>query len=229
MIRIDFASLSVTERDEQGNPVVETRHRLVLTPHGFLKTFENMERMVHKLVGAGMIETAAADSVDDGSGKDAIAALDDQERRHRRNDAARVSRTRRSRWLALERCSASRPRGRDQEAGRRCGHEGRVTAAQLGGTRPGRVRFQRPLLEPRSAMRMSGSRPRIERTYSAAWSCTATATASGPANGRSWLSAGIMLRASATLVGSTSAVTKPESVPPSASTRPQGSTTRECP
>ena len=37
MIRIDFATLSLTEKDEDGAPVVEPNHRVIMTPQSFVK------------------------------------------------------------------------------------------------------------------------------------------------------------------------------------------------
>jgi len=55
MVRIDWVSLSVTERDEQGQPSLEFRQRVVMPPEGFLRSFSAMEDLVKKLVDAGVI------------------------------------------------------------------------------------------------------------------------------------------------------------------------------
>jgi hypothetical protein len=60
MVRIEFASASVGESDNQGNPVAEPKFRVVMTPHGFMKTFGNMEKMMASLSEAGVIQNKAS-------------------------------------------------------------------------------------------------------------------------------------------------------------------------
>ncbi|OHC74390.1 MAG: hypothetical protein A3G18_09080 [Rhodospirillales bacterium RIFCSPLOWO2_12_FULL_58_28] len=55
MIRMDYATISITEKDDDGNPAVIVNHRLVMTPQGFLKTLGNMETMAQKLIDVGII------------------------------------------------------------------------------------------------------------------------------------------------------------------------------
>ncbi len=55
MIRIEFGTMSISEKDDDGNPEVFSRSQLVLTPQVFLETFGNMERMMNQLVEAGVI------------------------------------------------------------------------------------------------------------------------------------------------------------------------------
>ena len=43
MIRIEFASISISEKEEDGRPKAQVSHRMVMTPHGFLKSLSNME------------------------------------------------------------------------------------------------------------------------------------------------------------------------------------------
>ncbi len=55
MIRIEFGTMSISEKDDSGNPEIFSRSQLVLTPQVFLETFGNMERMMQQLIEAGVI------------------------------------------------------------------------------------------------------------------------------------------------------------------------------
>lgn len=55
MVRIDWVSLSATEKDASGQPALEVRQRMVLPPEGFLRVFSAMEDLVKQLVDAGVI------------------------------------------------------------------------------------------------------------------------------------------------------------------------------
>ena len=81
MIRIDFGALSLTKKTDDGKPLLEVQHRLVMTPQGFLRTFGNMERVMKSLVDAEVIDGAAAGEVGEGPAKDTATAFDKQERR----------------------------------------------------------------------------------------------------------------------------------------------------
>jgi hypothetical protein len=54
-VRIDLQSLSATERQEDGTPKLVFRQRVVMPLDGFLQSFQTMERMVAKLVEAGVL------------------------------------------------------------------------------------------------------------------------------------------------------------------------------
>lgn len=70
MIRMDYATLSVTEKDHVGNPAMLVNHRLVMTPQGFLKTLGNMEAMVQKLIEARIIIDADDETMSGPARKD---------------------------------------------------------------------------------------------------------------------------------------------------------------
>ena len=55
MVRVDWVSLSATEKDASGLPALEFRQRMVLPPEGFLRAFTAMEDLVKQLVEAGVI------------------------------------------------------------------------------------------------------------------------------------------------------------------------------
>jgi len=55
MVRMDFASLSATDTDINGDPVMAFRQRIVMSPQGFLETFATMQSMIGKLEEVGMI------------------------------------------------------------------------------------------------------------------------------------------------------------------------------
>ncbi|MCA9107665.1 MAG: hypothetical protein KDA83_19780 [Planctomycetales bacterium] len=55
MVRVDWVSLSATEKDASGQPALEFRQRMVLPPEGFLRAFTAMEDLVKQLVEAGVI------------------------------------------------------------------------------------------------------------------------------------------------------------------------------
>ncbi len=54
-VRLDLQSLSATERQEDGSPKLVFRQRIVMPLDGFLQSFQTMERMVAKLVEAGVL------------------------------------------------------------------------------------------------------------------------------------------------------------------------------
>ena len=56
LIRMNLASLSATERDDKNNPTLETRHRLLMTPEGFLNLFGAMENMAKQLADANVLK-----------------------------------------------------------------------------------------------------------------------------------------------------------------------------
>lgn len=81
MIRIDFATLSLSEKDEDGNPEVEAAHRIIMSPQGFVKAFGTMEQVMDKLVETGIIRDPDDDERRSGPARDTDAAVTAAERR----------------------------------------------------------------------------------------------------------------------------------------------------
>jgi hypothetical protein len=55
IIRIDFASLSPTEKDLAGQPHPVLRQRVIMSVEGFANSFEVMEKAMQGLIDAGAI------------------------------------------------------------------------------------------------------------------------------------------------------------------------------
>lgn len=89
MIRIDFATLSLTEKDAEGNPVVLPGHRVVMTPKGFAKAFGTMERVMAKLVETGVVRDPEEEERRDGPARDPDAQFTAEERRESGPDRRR--------------------------------------------------------------------------------------------------------------------------------------------
>jgi hypothetical protein len=81
MVRIEFGSLSISEKDEVGNPKVFSKEQLVMTPQVFLKTFSNMESMLHKLVESGIVKENHEDEKRSGPARDSGANIDGKDKR----------------------------------------------------------------------------------------------------------------------------------------------------
>ena len=81
MVRIEFGTLSITEKDDDGNPAIFERHQMAMTPKVFLDTFGNMERMRDLLIEKGVVKARDADEHRDGPARDANLALDGTDRR----------------------------------------------------------------------------------------------------------------------------------------------------
>lgn len=81
MIRIDFATLSLTEKDAEGKPVVIPGHRVIMTPKGFAKAFGTMERVMAKLVETGVVRDPEREERRDGPARDTDAEFSAEERR----------------------------------------------------------------------------------------------------------------------------------------------------
>jgi hypothetical protein len=62
IVRINFVSLSATEKDEKGNPVRELRQRVVMTPPGVLELYAAMQQVIEKLIEAGTIQRRPNDA-----------------------------------------------------------------------------------------------------------------------------------------------------------------------
>ena len=60
VIKIDFASASVTEKDDKGQPKEVFRQRVVMPVEGFLRTYAMMQTMVQRLQDTGAIKPPPA-------------------------------------------------------------------------------------------------------------------------------------------------------------------------
>ena len=56
MVRIEL--VSTTEQDSEGRPIREVRHRIVMTPQGFLQAVQAQLSLVRKLEAAGILRRA---------------------------------------------------------------------------------------------------------------------------------------------------------------------------
>jgi len=55
VVMIDFTGLSITNKDAEGRPLIEMRHRVILTPDALLETFNAMQGMMNKLLEVGIL------------------------------------------------------------------------------------------------------------------------------------------------------------------------------
>jgi len=55
MVRIDLGSLSATEKDDKGEPILETRERLVMRPEAFLQMLIAFDHMAKRLADAEIL------------------------------------------------------------------------------------------------------------------------------------------------------------------------------
>ncbi|HEX3483912.1 MAG TPA: hypothetical protein VHT51_02560 [Micropepsaceae bacterium] len=62
VVRVNFVSLSATEKDEKGTPLRELRQRIVMTPAGVLELYSAMQQVVEKLIEAGTIQRRPNDA-----------------------------------------------------------------------------------------------------------------------------------------------------------------------
>ncbi|MEK9723831.1 MAG: hypothetical protein VW405_10170 [Rhodospirillaceae bacterium] len=81
MVRIEFGTLSITEKDADGRPAVGERHQLTMTPKTFLETFGNMERMLAMLIDNGIVKERDADEQRAGPARDDGLTIDGTDRR----------------------------------------------------------------------------------------------------------------------------------------------------
>lgn len=58
VVRIDFAELSASNRDDQGQPALERTLRVVMTLEGFLAAHQTMQRFVEQLAAKGKVALA---------------------------------------------------------------------------------------------------------------------------------------------------------------------------
>jgi hypothetical protein len=68
MVRMDLVALTGSQRDENNQPSLEFRQRVVMPPDGFLRSFSAMEDLVKQLIKAGLVKPR------DGEGATPIAA-----------------------------------------------------------------------------------------------------------------------------------------------------------
>lgn len=61
VIRADLARYSSTEKDENGNPLLETTERLIISPQGFLQTSNVINDLMKKMMEAGVIQKREAE------------------------------------------------------------------------------------------------------------------------------------------------------------------------
>jgi hypothetical protein len=55
IVRVDFVSLSPTERDENNNPKLVLRQRLIFSVEGFANSVDVMQKALQGLVDAGVV------------------------------------------------------------------------------------------------------------------------------------------------------------------------------
>ena len=56
MVRMDLVALTGSQRDEENQPRLEFRQRVVMPPDGFLRSFSAMEDLVKQLIKAGLVK-----------------------------------------------------------------------------------------------------------------------------------------------------------------------------
>lgn len=59
MVRIDLGTLSADQVDEKGEPMLETRERLVMRPEAFLQMMTAFDHMAKRLVEAKVLSQGA--------------------------------------------------------------------------------------------------------------------------------------------------------------------------
>ena len=89
MVRIEFGTVSITEKDADGRPTLGERHQLTMTPKTFLETFGNMERMLNLLIENGIVRETDADEQRAGPARGDSLNLDGADRRDRGQDRRR--------------------------------------------------------------------------------------------------------------------------------------------
>jgi len=70
MVRMDLVAMTGSQRDENNQPKLEFRQRVVMPPDGFLRSFSAMEDLVKQLIKAGLVKPR------DGEGAAPAEALD---------------------------------------------------------------------------------------------------------------------------------------------------------
>ncbi len=56
MVRMDFVAMTGSQRDQESQPKLEFRQRVVMPPDGFLRSFSAMEDLVKQLIEAGLVK-----------------------------------------------------------------------------------------------------------------------------------------------------------------------------
>jgi len=56
MVRMDLVAMTGSQRDENNQPRLEFRQRVVMPPDGFLRSFSAMEDLVKQLIKAGLVK-----------------------------------------------------------------------------------------------------------------------------------------------------------------------------
>jgi hypothetical protein len=74
MVRMDLVALTGSQRDENNQPRLEFRQRVVMPPDGFLRSFSAMEDLVKQLIKAGLVKPREGE----GGDQPAAAAREDQ-------------------------------------------------------------------------------------------------------------------------------------------------------
>jgi len=99
MIRMDLASFALRARDQAGNPIVESTQRIVMTPQGFVRTFNALERMMSELIRTGVVKERQGEERRSGPARDTEAAIAVEERRKRGGNGGQGGKERRRRTL----------------------------------------------------------------------------------------------------------------------------------
>jgi hypothetical protein len=75
IVRIDFMSLSASERDANNNPVPVVRQRIIMPVEAFANSFELLKKVMNGLVEAGAVTQATAPRSDAprGNGSEGVA------------------------------------------------------------------------------------------------------------------------------------------------------------
>jgi len=56
MVRMDLVAMTGSQRDDNNQPKLEFRQRIVMPPDGFLRSFSAMEDLVKQLIKAGLVK-----------------------------------------------------------------------------------------------------------------------------------------------------------------------------
>ncbi len=63
MVRMDLVAMTGSQRDEDNQPKLEFRQRIVMPPDGFLRSFSAMEDLVKQLIKAGLVKPRDGEGV----------------------------------------------------------------------------------------------------------------------------------------------------------------------
>ena len=55
VIRADLVRYSPDKKDNKGNPVLEAKERLIISPQGFLQTANAINNLMQKMIDAGVL------------------------------------------------------------------------------------------------------------------------------------------------------------------------------